>query len=245
MVAALRHLDEAVCVLAVGPPSLPEVASASGADEVAWIEATGPVPPEARVRSVVGAITERGARAVLAAPTPAARSLLGAVAAALHAVVVPGVLAVEADGDALVVEQSALGGRLHQTLVTTAPVAGLFAGPETGAPGPGTRCGIDRLAADGAIDVRLESDEPVAGASAGLAEAERIVAVGRGLRSRDDLALVREFADALGAELACSMPIADDYRWLPEDRYVGRSGQQVAPRLYVAVGISGAPQHLD
>jgi len=76
-----------------------------------------------------------------------------------------------------------------------------------------------------------------------LGQAERIVAVGRGVKARENLALVRELAQALGAEVAASRPICDA-GWLPMDRQIGSSGQTVAPKLYVALGISGAIQHL-
>ncbi len=69
--------------------------------------------------------------------------------------------------------------------------------------------------------------------------------MGRGLRSRDDMALIEALAAALDAEIACSMPVADDLGWIDKARYVGRSGEHIAPRLYLAVGISGAPQHLE
>ena len=76
-----------------------------------------------------------------------------------------------------------------------------------------------------------------------LASAQVIVSVGRGIREQENIALVQALADALGAELAASRPICDA-GWLPMDRQVGSSGQTVAPKLYVAVGISGAIQHL-
>ncbi len=76
-----------------------------------------------------------------------------------------------------------------------------------------------------------------------LSQAERIVAVGRGIKSPDHLPLAQELADALGAELAASRPICDA-GWLPMERQIGSSGQTVAPKLYVAVGISGAIQHV-
>jgi electron transfer flavoprotein alpha subunit len=76
-----------------------------------------------------------------------------------------------------------------------------------------------------------------------LSQAERIVSVGRGIKSRDNLAVVESLATALGAEMAASRPICDN-GWLPMERQVGSSGQTVAPKLYVAVGISGAIQHL-
>jgi electron transfer flavoprotein alpha subunit len=76
-----------------------------------------------------------------------------------------------------------------------------------------------------------------------LSQAERIVAVGRGIKSQEHLALAQELAKAMGAELAASRPICDS-GWLPMDRQIGSSGQTVAPKLYVALGISGAIQHL-
>lgn len=76
-----------------------------------------------------------------------------------------------------------------------------------------------------------------------LTQAPLIVAVGRGIKSQDNLPLVEELAKALGAEIAASRPICDN-EWLPMDRQIGSSGQTVAPKLYLAVGISGAIQHV-
>ena len=76
-----------------------------------------------------------------------------------------------------------------------------------------------------------------------LTAAELIVSVGRGIREQENIALVQELADALGAELAASRPICDN-GWLPMERQVGSSGQTVSPKVYMAVGISGAIQHL-
>ena len=76
-----------------------------------------------------------------------------------------------------------------------------------------------------------------------LSQAERIVAVGRGIKGQDHLPVAQKLADALGAELAASRPICDA-GWLPMERQIGSSGQTVAPKLYVALGISGAIQHV-
>lgn len=76
-----------------------------------------------------------------------------------------------------------------------------------------------------------------------LSQAARIVAVGRGIKGPEHLPLAQQLADALGAEIAASRPICDS-GWLPMERQVGSSGQTVAPKLYLALGISGAIQHL-
>jgi electron transfer flavoprotein alpha subunit len=76
-----------------------------------------------------------------------------------------------------------------------------------------------------------------------LSKADIIVAVGRGIKSKDNLALAEKLAEVLGGDLAASRPICDA-EWLPIDRQIGSSGQTVAPKLYIALGISGAIQHL-
>ncbi len=76
-----------------------------------------------------------------------------------------------------------------------------------------------------------------------LTQAERIVSVGRGIKDKDHIDLAKQLAEALNAELAASRPICDA-GWLPMERQVGSSGQTVAPKLYLALGISGAIQHV-
>ncbi len=75
-----------------------------------------------------------------------------------------------------------------------------------------------------------------------LGAAELIVSVGRGIKEKENIGLVEELAAAMGAELAASRPICDS-GWLPMERQVGSSGQTVSPKVYLAVGISGAIQH--
>jgi electron transfer flavoprotein alpha subunit len=80
-------------------------------------------------------------------------------------------------------------------------------------------------------------------AAVDLTQAPLIVSVGRGIKEQGNIEIVKKLADSLGAELAASRPICDN-EWLPMDRQIGSSGQTVAPKLYLAVGISGAIQHL-
>jgi electron transfer flavoprotein alpha subunit len=95
----------------------------------------------------------------------------------------------------------------------------------------------------GAIRQEPEAPFQEAKQAVDLSQAERIVSVGRGIKERSNIALAQQLADALGAELAASRPICDS-GWLPMERQVGSSGQTVAPKLYLALGISGAIQHL-
>jgi electron transfer flavoprotein alpha subunit len=96
-----------------------------------------------------------------------------------------------------------------------------------------------------AAAIRQVPEEPFQEArqAVDLSEAERIVAVGRGIKGPEHLPLAQALAEALHAEVAASRPICDS-GWLPMERQIGSSGQTVAPKLYVAVGISGAIQHV-
>jgi electron transfer flavoprotein alpha subunit len=96
-----------------------------------------------------------------------------------------------------------------------------------------------------AAGIRAQSQEPFreSARAVDLTSADIIVSVGRGIKEKDNIPIVEELAKALGAELAASRPICDS-GWLPMERQVGSSGQTVFPKMYLAVGISGAIQHL-
>lgn len=94
-------------------------------------------------------------------------------------------------------------------------------------------------------DIRMTPEEPFqeSKAAVDLTKSAIIVAIGRGIKSQENIAIAQKLADVLGADLAASRPICDA-DWLPIDRQIGSSGQTVAPKLYLALGISGAIQHI-
>jgi electron transfer flavoprotein alpha subunit len=105
---------------------------------------------------------------------------------------------------------------------------------------------VETVQADIAGDIiRNKPDAPFKEAkqAVDLTQAEVIVAVGRGIKEQKNIELAKQLADAMGGEIAASRPICDS-GWLPMDRQVGSSGQTVAPKLYLALGISGAIQHV-
>jgi len=120
--------------------------------------------------------------------------------------------------------------------------AGAFRAAEAGGSGANVETFAPQLDAG---KIRSKPEEPFREAqrSVDLSAAELIVSVGRGIKEKDNLHVVEELAQALGAELAASRPICDN-GWLPMERQVGSSGQTVAPKVYFAIGISGAIQHL-
>ena len=124
--------------------------------------------------------------------------------------------------------------------------AGAFRAEPEAAPGAGSAASVEAFTPQ--IEAGRIRTKPGAlfrgeAQTVDLSSAQLIVSVGRGIREAENLPMVEELAKALGAELAASRPICDN-GWLPMERQVGSSGQSVAPRLYLAVGISGAIQHL-
>lgn len=186
---------------------------------------------------------------VLVAHTAAGMEL--APAAALH-VGLPHAadcISVELREDRLVVRRQVFAGRLHEVL-TLRPASGqvlslrpgCFPIPE-GHPGLPTRVTPLPLSSPRRSPRRRFLELVCASApDLDITRAEILCAVGRGLGKPENLAQVQAFADAIGATLACSRPVADQ-GWLPRGRQVGTSGKTVRPRLYIALGISGAYQH--
>jgi len=240
--AAVQPLGGAVTAVVVGPRGLADEVATAGPGEVFWLEPAEGIPAEAYAGALAGVAAAAALRVLVATSDPTGRVLLGAASAPLHARLVPGVVGLAWDGEQVLVRRAAVGGETIETLATDGPVATIYVGDEVSLPAsaPARVSRLDVVAAP----MRLVASEPVAVAT-GLDDAERVVSFGRGVRAKDDVSLVRGLAEALDAELACSMPIADDLGWLEKSRYVGRSGNHITPALYLAVGIAGAPQHLE
>ena len=96
---------------------------------------------------------------------------------------------------------------------------------------------------ESAVKSRVTGFEEVGGGDVDITEADVLVSVGRGIEEEENIELVERLADALGATLSSSRPIVDS-GWLPKNRQVGQSGKVVTPEVYIAIGISGAVQHV-
>ena len=103
-------------------------------------------------------------------------------------------------------------------------------------------CSIKKINTPENGSITIEGEE-IASGKISLAEAEIIVSAGRGLKGPENWGMIEELADLLGAATACSKPVAD-IGWRPHGEHVGQTGKAVAPNLYIAIGISGAIQHL-
>lgn len=94
-----------------------------------------------------------------------------------------------------------------------------------------------------AADIKCLAVKEKAGVKADLKSAKKVVGVGRGVSSEEDLAMVQQLCDAIGADIGCTRPIAEESCWLPRERYIGVSGIMLKPELYISLGISGQVQH--
>ncbi len=154
----------------------------------------------------------------------------------------------EAAGSSITFTRRIFLGKLDADVVSDGE-APVFATFQSGAYRPdqaqkGSGAAVEAMAVEvGEIRMTPEAPFQEVKQAVDLSKADIIVAVGRGIKSKDNLALAEKLAEALGADLAASRPICDA-EWLPIDRQIGSSGQTVAPKLYVALGISGAIQHL-
>jgi electron transfer flavoprotein alpha subunit len=239
-----RGLGGAVTVVAVGPRELADAAAAAGADAVLWAATSDDRPAEAWIAAVADEAAAAGPLAVLAPAAPAARALLAAAAVRLGATLVSGVLDIRVESDGLAVDRAALDGQVVETLAVPGVLGAVVVADGEVVAGEGPTAAVAPLPGTASDATRVTARLAAAG-GAGIHDAARVVSVGRGLKAKDDLALVGTLVDALGAELGCSMPVADDLGWVPKDHYVGRSGQQISPRLYLALGIAGMPQHME
>jgi electron transfer flavoprotein alpha subunit len=206
--------------------------------------------PMAAQRALEAVARETAPWLVLVPNTSLGMDVAAVVAARLGWPLVAYCRAVEERDGQLVVTSQLFGGKiladcpLGPDPTVLSVLAGAFSSE---AAAPATPARIERLEPPAGLDalpVRALALERPEAADVDITRADKIVAVGRGLESKDNLELAEELAEALGAVVAASRPLVDA-GWLPRSRQVGKSGLKVKPRLYLALGISGAPEHLE
>ena len=169
-----------------------------------------------------------------------------AVAGSLDLPLVSDVIALEG-GDPVEVVREQYGGKVETTYDIDAEQYALTIRPAewpaAAAAGDAAIEAFEAAIDDGALGTTVNGFEEVAGGDVDISDADVLVSVGRGIEDEENIPLVEELADALGATLSSSRPIVDN-GWLPQNRQVGQSGKVVTPDVYIAVGISGAVQHV-
>ena len=258
-VAAARTLADAtgggeVHALLVGARGIEAKAAAlgaSGADVVHVVEhaAFAQYNPEAAAALCTERLQAGSYRAALFAASAQGRDLAPRVGAKLGRGVASDVTALEASGDAILARHPVNTGKVIATLSIAGTPAVVAVRPNTFAPPAGAawcaRVELVQPAGDpGASRVVVTETRVGSGAKLDLGEAPVIVAGGRGLKSAENFKLVEDLADAFGnAAVGATRAVTDD-GWRPHTDQIGQTGRLVSPDLYIAVGISGAIQHL-
>jgi electron transfer flavoprotein alpha subunit len=245
--------DLKIAVLGAGVDAVASELAAAEATEVIVVDdpALAQYTADGSVLALAALIAQEKPSLVFLPHTYQTRDFAPALAARLGRALITDVTAVRTESHQLVYVRPVFQGKLTADVAAAGPAPhvatfqiGAFRADaaRTGASPAAVRRA--QVAVD-AAKIRQKPEAPFKEAkqAVDLSQAERIVAVGRGIKSQENLKLAEQLAQALGAEVAASRPICDA-GWLPMDRQIGSSGQTVAPKLYVALGISGAIQHL-
>jgi electron transfer flavoprotein alpha subunit len=256
-VTAARKLADAtggeVHALLVGAPGIAAKAGAlgqHGADKVIVVEHDGftNYNADATAAAAADAIGKGGYRAAIFATSAQGRDLAPRVAAKLGVGIVTDVTGIELSGDSLTVKHPMNIGKVIATVTMRGSPAIVSLRPNTFSPAANSKAGTVEQT-EPPVDPgqsRTTVKEMVTGARGklDLAEAPVIVAGGRGLKAAENFKLVEDLADAFGnAAVGATRAVTDD-GWRPHSDQIGQTGRLVSPDLYVAVGISGAVQHL-
>ena len=243
----------AIAVLGAGADRAAAELGAADVADVMVVEAAAVADytADGYVLALAALVAQEQPALVFLSHTYQTRDFAPALAARLGRALVTDVTAIKKTGDRLVYVRPVFQGKLNADVEAAGPAPHLvtfqIGAFRADAAARGSSAAASRTVAvsvdAGAIRQKAEAPFQEARQAVDLSQAERIVSVGRGIKAQEHLKIAEELAKALGAEIAASRPICDA-GWLPMDRQIGSSGQTVAPKLYVALGISGAIQHL-
>jgi len=245
-----EKLSTQVTAFLWGDPQLAQEYITYGADQVLVLShLTDDQPLEDYIPVIALEARQQDPDIFLVAATARVKEMAARIAARLNTGLCSGCTALKLDetGKILIMERLVFGGAAVQTVsCSTRPQMATIA-PRTFAPAApvADRKGqIRELASPPPGLVKIMERKPKVRQSGDITEAKVLVCVGRGIEKEEDMALARDLAEVLGGELACTRPIAEELHWLPEETYIGLSGQKVKPDLYIGIGISGQIQHV-
>jgi electron transfer flavoprotein alpha subunit len=227
--------------------------AAAQVNEVITVEhaALEPYTPDGFTAALEQAVTAIAPAHVLLPHTYQTRDFAPKLAARLDRALLTDVTAVKAAGGETAFVRPMFQGKLTADVVPQGPaphfvtfqIGAYRADQAARGPSPAPVRALEVNVDAAAVREKPEPPFQQARQAVDLSQAERIVSVGRGIKEQANIVVAQQLAEALGAEIAASRPICDA-GWLPMERQVGSSGQTVAPKLYLALGISGAIQHL-
>lgn len=199
---------------------------------------------QAYTKAIAQVAEQSGAKVIIFSNNSSGKSLAPRVAVRLKAGLVSGAIALPETSNAFVVKKNVFSGKAfaHVAVKTDVKVIALNVNSFTIISGEGKAEVVPFNATVETPKTKVVSSSKTSG-SVSLTEAEIVVSAGRGLKGPENWGMVEELAATLGAALACSRPVADAH-WRPHNEHVGQTGIAIAPNLYIAIGISGAIQHL-
>jgi len=226
------------------------LAGSFGADAVLYVDdaALADFNPEAYSRVLAALIKERGPRLVMIGNTSMGMDVAAGLSVTAGLPLIAYVNSLAADDGSLVATSQIYGGKIQAEAVPDGEacivscLAGAFPADEGRGAAP-----VEHIASPAPLDglkvkfVRLIEPE---GGDVDITQQAMLVSIGRGIGGQENIELAQELADALGCAVSASRPITDA-GWLPKTRQVGKSGLTVKPKVYLALGISGAPEHLE
>jgi len=218
---------------------------ASGADKVFVLQGDNPWP-ESYAVGISELAAKEAPTAMLIGATLRGKDLAAKVAARLKTGLVTDAFAVRVDNGSIETDRMMYGGLAVCTevigdrgLITVPPLT--YEAPIKDASRSGEIVTLTVIT-EGTMVVGNVC--PIIRKGADITTADKLVCVGRGVGKQEDMQLATDLAEALGAEIGCTRSIAEDYHWLPNESYIGLSGQRVKPSLYISMGISGQVQHV-
>jgi electron transfer flavoprotein alpha subunit len=217
------------------------------ADSVISVGGSDDFNPESYAAAVQSVVSAKSPSLVMVGSTSMGMDIANAVATVLDIPTISYCTDINTSSSGFSCTSSMYGGKMNAVTNVDGPavtmiLAGAFnadVGRISGSPT------VEDFSADsGAGKIRFKQlIEPEAG-DVDITQSEILVAVGRGIGSKDDIELAEELAEVLDADMACSRPLVDA-GWMPRARQVGKSGMKVKPKVYIALGISGAPEHIE
>ena len=236
------NADAPVDALVFGDAKMAEDVAKLGVASVTRYDVSSTMA-EAYAPAIAQKAADEAPAAVVLSDNATARALAGAIAVKVGAAVATSVVSLKVAGAESTVEQLVAEGEAVQVLKSAKPVVCVIAdgGPDAE---EGAAVAVAEGAAEASDALKVIATNAEGEGAAGLLTAEKVVGVGLGIGGKENLALIDDLAGALGAAVACTLPLCDNYHWFEHSSVVGTSTQKISPRLYISCGSSGAPQHM-
>jgi electron transfer flavoprotein alpha subunit len=243
-----KNTNDTVAALVLGECSNPNTLGEYGATEIVHLNDArfNHVDSNAYAKAIVETANSTRSNLVICSNTITGKAVAPNVAANLEAGIVSGAISLPDTSNGFVIKKGVFSGKAfafvniksERKVIALSPNTFAIQKMETVA----TVKNISTTLQDKDFAIKTVSVQK-AGGTISLSEAELVVSAGRGLKGPENWGMVEETANLLGAALACSRPVADSH-WRPHHEHVGQTGGTIKPNLYIAIGISGAIQHL-